>query len=133
MQTNYEIEKLTKDILNYQYNIVDIDCEFDGKEVFVKFEYNYEWIKELKRKNKMKVQVSEYYTEEYGFNRQTSLVIKIDNKQVFSVNELCECPEDATFGRELSDCNNIPELLRKAYEAGRTGDTFEVEYIEEDE
>lgn len=77
----------------------------------------------------MKVQVIEYYTEEYRFNRQSSLVIKIDNKQVFGMNELCECPEDATFGRELSDCNNIPELLKRAYEAGKSGDSFVIEYI----
>lgn len=81
----------------------------------------------------MKVQVQEYYDNRYDFERQSSLVIKIDDKRVFGINELCECPEDATFGRELSDCNNIPDLLRRAYEAGKNGDYFEIEYIKEEE
>ena len=80
----------------------------------------------------MKVKVTEDYTEEYGFERQTSLSIEIDGKTVFGINELYECPEDATFGRDLSDCNRIPELLRKAYEAGKAGDNFEIEYVQED-
>lgn len=80
----------------------------------------------------MKVNVIEYYTEEYGFERQTSLSIEIDGETVFGINELCDCPEDATFGRDLSDCNNIPELLRRAYEAGKAGEFFEIEYIQED-
>jgi hypothetical protein len=66
------------------------------------------------------------------FERQTSLCVKIDGKRVFGINELCECPEDATFERDLSDCNNIPELLKRAYEAGKAGDFFEIEYVQED-
>ena len=80
----------------------------------------------------MKVKVTEGYTEEYGFERQTSLYIEIDGKRVFRIYELCDCPDDATFGRDLSDCNNIPELLRRAYEAGKAGDSFEIEYAQED-
>lgn len=81
----------------------------------------------------MKVQVQEYWDKSYGFDTQTSLVIEIDGKSVFRMNELCESPEDATFGRDLSDCNNIPSLLRRAYEAGKNGDYFEIEYIKEEE
>ena len=81
----------------------------------------------------MKVQVQECYDNSYDFERQSSLVIKIDDKQVFEINELCESPEDATFGRDLSVCNNIPDLLRQAYEAGKNGDYFEIEYIKEEE
>ena len=81
----------------------------------------------------MTIQVKEYYDNSGGFRRQGSLVIKIDDKQVFSINELCESPEDAIFTRDLSDCNRIPGLLRMAYEAGKNGDFFEIEYIEEDE
>lgn len=81
----------------------------------------------------MKVQVQECYDNSYDFERQSSLVIKIDDKRVFRMNELCECPEDATFGRDLSDCNNIPDLLRRAYEAGKNGELFEIEYINEEE
>ena len=81
----------------------------------------------------MKVQVQEYYDNSYDFERQSSLVIKIDGKRVFGISELCECPEDATFRRDLSDCNNIPSLLRRAYESGKNGEEFEIEYIKEEE
>ena len=80
----------------------------------------------------MKVQVKEYY-DNSGFRRQGSLVIRIDDKQVFEINDLSDSPEYSTFDRDLSDCNRIPELLRMAYEAGKNGDFFEIEYIKEDE
>jgi hypothetical protein len=81
----------------------------------------------------MKVKVKEYYDNTSVLRPQVSLVIKIDDKQVFCVNELCDSPEDATFDRDLSDCNRIPELLRIAYVAGYNRDFFEIEYIEEEE
>ena len=81
----------------------------------------------------MKVEVIEGYTEEFSFERQTSLDIKIDGETEFSIYELSDCPEDATFSRDLSDCNGIPEMLRKAYYAGKAGEEFSVQYLTEEE
>lgn len=81
----------------------------------------------------MIVEVTEYYTKEFGFERQTSLDIDIDGKRAFSIYEFTDCPEDATFGRDLGYCNSIPELLRKAYKAGKAGEEFLVQYLKDEE
>lgn len=40
-------------------------------------------------------------------------------------------PEDATFERDLSDCKRIPEILKKAYEAGVRREGLIIEEWEE--
>lgn len=81
----------------------------------------------------MKVEVIEENSKEFGYEYQNSLEIKIDGGSVFNMHNLCECPEDASFERDLSDCNYIPELLRRAWEAGKACEEFSIEYIQEDE
>lgn len=39
-------------------------------------------------------------------------------------------PEDMNFGRNLSDVFNIPDLLQMAYNAGKNGELFEMEWVE---
>lgn len=64
---------------------------------------------------------SDYYESE---------AMTIDGKDSVSVHPLCECPEDAIIGRDLISCQEIAELMKKAYTAGKNGEKFEVEVIE---
>jgi hypothetical protein len=41
-------------------------------------------------------------------------------------------PEDNCLGRDLSFVYDIVPLMQEAYEAGKRGDAFEVEKVEED-
>lgn len=47
----------------------------------------------------------------------------IGSERVYS---LCESPEDAIIGRSLISCKRIISWMRKAYEAGKNGEEFEV-------
>ncbi|PKJ52649.1 hypothetical protein [Bacillus sp. SN10] len=51
----------------------------------------------------------------------------------FSIGSLSECPEDATLERDLSFVYSIAGYMRGAYEAGKRGDAFIVNYTDEDE
>jgi hypothetical protein len=42
-------------------------------------------------------------------------------------------PEDSNLGRNFCDVYQIPALMKEAYEAGKNGETFEIENIEVDE
>lgn len=57
--------------------------------------------------------------------------IKIDGKGVFSVWD--GEPEDANLARDFCDVYSIPDLMRKAWEAGKAGEelVFSEEAIEE--
>ena len=59
------------------------------------------------------------------------LHIYIDGKKVFLVGD--GEPEDSNLGRDFGDCCKIPDLMKRAFEAGehstRFGE-FEVEYKE---
>lgn len=61
---------------------------------------------------------------------QDFLTIEIDGKKEFHVYE--GAPEDATLYRDFADCNLVPELMRKAYEAGKNGEDFTIEKIKSD-
>ncbi len=50
----------------------------------------------------------------------------IDGKHKISVYPLCECPEDAIIGRDLISCEEIADLMKLAYEAGKNGEKFDV-------
>ena len=41
--------------------------------------------------------------------------------------------EDATLSRDFNDCWSIPNLMKRAYEAGKKGDSLEISNEEEDE
>jgi len=57
--------------------------------------------------------------------------IHIDDKLELS---FCDGePEDNNMCRNFNDVYSIPDLLRKAYEAGKAGESFEVESEERKE
>lgn len=58
-----------------------------------------------------------------------SLEISIDDVYKFRVYHDMEAPEDNDLGRNFSDCHDIPDMMRKAYIAGKNGEDFEIEYI----
>ena len=59
------------------------------------------------------------------------LEIFVDGKRVFSVSD--GEPEDATLSRDFNDCWKVGDLMKMAYEAGRTGEDFGISNIMEDE
>ena len=77
----------------------------------------------------MKVIVTERVDFEWGYEE---LEIVINDNTKFKVGSY-DAPEDNTLSRNFSDCYDIPELLRKAYDAGRNGEKFEIEYVEGDD
>lgn len=69
----------------------------------------------------MKVKVIHSDLSDY----RNALKIEIDGKRVFSV---CDGqPEDSNLSRAFNDCYSIPDLLKRAYEAGKNGESYEVE------
>lgn len=78
----------------------------------------------------MRVVVTREKSDDYTYE---ALEIVIDGKHKFSVHHSEDTPEDNTLYRNFSDCYDIPALLRKAYEAGKRGEKFELEYEEDEE
>lgn len=60
-----------------------------------------------------------------------AIEIFIDGKRVFSVGD--GEPEDSNLGRDFSDCWQIPDLLKMAYEAGKKGEELIIETEEVDD
>ncbi|AGI11910.1 hypothetical protein PQE71_gp178 [Bacillus phage Izhevsk] len=65
--------------------------------------------------------------------RQQMLEIIIDNVTKFSVHSDEQYPEDNRLSDNFEDCYDIPALLRKAWEAGKNGEDFKVEYVREED
>lgn len=65
------------------------------------------------------------------YDGMATLKVRVDGKEEISVYPLNECPEDAFLERDLGFAYDIPELMRKAYEAGKDGEEFVIEEIEE--
>ena len=53
-----------------------------------------------------------------------SFEVLIDGESKFHMGVAADCPEDHTFGRDLSAVFGIPELLQLAYRAGFKGEDF---------
>lgn len=51
--------------------------------------------------------------------------LEIDGKVEFDVYD--GEPEDNSLMRNFNDCVKIPDLLKRAYEAGKNGEEFELE------
>jgi len=62
---------------------------------------------------------------------RNSLEIRIDGKK--AVKFLDGEAEDANLSRDFRDCYKIPELIRKAHEAGARGEVLKVTTREVDE
>lgn len=59
---------------------------------------------------------------------RSTLRIEVDGKERFSATD--GEPEDNNLYRNFSDCDNIPSLMRSAYEAGKRRETFDIKQIE---
>lgn len=57
----------------------------------------------------------------------------IDGKEVMSVCDLWECPEDAILGRDLNSMEEVADLMYLAYKAGKKGEVWDRETIEYEE
>ena len=60
-----------------------------------------------------------------------SLTIEVDGNIEFAVGD--GEPEDSNLARDFSDCLSVIDLMKMAYEAGKNGETWEYELIEENE
>jgi hypothetical protein len=54
--------------------------------------------------------------------------MSIDGQHVLSVYPLCECPEDATIGRDLVSCSDVAEYMRLAFQAGANGEELRLDF-----
>lgn len=58
----------------------------------------------------------------------------VDDKDVASIRDLSECPEDAHIGRDLIDGRDIIRFIQLGYEKGKAGEEIEImERFEEDD
>ena len=60
---------------------------------------------------------------------QDSMSISIDGEKVFAAHD--GEPEDNTLSRNFNDCYKIIDIIRKAYDAGKAGESIEFETIED--
>lgn len=60
-----------------------------------------------------------------------ALEITIDGKLVLSFWD--GEPEDATLARNFKDCWQIDGIIEQAFNAGKSGEEFSVEHLQEDE
>ncbi len=64
-----------------------------------------------------------------GYEESQEMII--DGKSTLSVGPLCECPEDAIIGRDLVSCCRVADLMKRAFDAGVAGETFDVGIVKE--
>lgn len=58
-------------------------------------------------------------------------MLEIENENTYYICPLYDCPEDAVIGRGLIDAHDLLYVLKIGYEAGKRGDTLEIEEVEE--
>ena len=73
---------------------------------------------------KLLVTNSEWGGDDYP---RESIELALDGKVVFCVGD--GEPEDMNLRRDLKDCRDVPELMRKAHAAGVRGEPFDVEVV----
>lgn len=56
--------------------------------------------------------------------------MKIDDKSVLCVFPLYECPEDASLERSMLSCSQVADYMQRAYDAGKSGEEFEITIIQ---
>lgn len=76
----------------------------------------------------MRVIVTHERSDDYMYE---GLEIVIDDTYKFSVSHSEDSPEDNNLHRNFADCYDIPNMLRKAYDAGKRGEEFDIEYTNE--
>lgn len=77
----------------------------------------------------MKVDVYAWRDSE-GYINQS---LFINGKVVSYVYPLYDCPEDAIIGRDLKDCEDLANYIKRGYEAAKNGEELEIEYHEGDD
>ena len=78
------------------------------------------------------IETHEFNNSDHGEVSQVTVeVITNDGKDSVSIGE--GEPEDMTLFRDLSDAYFISNLIQLAYQAGKNGEEFEYELIEEKE
>lgn len=74
------------------------------------------------------------YSKSDNYDGTTYQLVKIKNKNCFSVSNLDECPEDAIIGRDLFDANDYLDAVEFGMKLAKQGyDGIEVENKESDE
>ena len=80
----------------------------------------------------MKVkETHEFYNSDHDDASQISIELVRDNGEKQSVGFGEGEPEDMYLFRDLSDAYSLYDLVKLAYEAGKAGEPFEYELIEE--
>ncbi|KYC67210.1 hypothetical protein [Heyndrickxia coagulans] len=71
----------------------------------------------------------------YGknYDDMETLELEVNGKHELSVRPLNECPEDAYLERDLGFAYDIPDLMKRAYEAGKAGEDFTIIEVDESE
>jgi hypothetical protein len=71
--------------------------------------------------------------DKYDYRSGQSMLI--DDKEMLSIYDLSDCPEDARIGRDLVDCNRVFDFMKRAYLAGKNGEEllFSEETVEWDD
>lgn len=81
----------------------------------------------MSKKFKLKVEGKERWT------CYSQSIIDENNKLLFSVCDLSDCPEDAIIGRSLFDANDYIDTLHLGMQLAKEGyDDIEVEWIKDD-
>ena len=74
------------------------------------------------------ISLTEKAVEERDYRNE--IEIKINGVRVFRVND--GEPEDSNLSRDFNDCWNIPNLMKKAYQAGVIGNEMTIKWTEVD-
>jgi hypothetical protein len=73
------------------------------------------------------------FTHGKDWNGSASLGMDIDGRGGFWIGCLSECPEDASLERNLGFVYSIEDWIKKAYEAGKSGEPLEIIHENEED
>ena len=68
-----------------------------------------------------------------GYGGGPTHQVAVDGKEIRTIGDLCECPEDAIVGRDLVDGYDIVKYIQMGYDAAKRGEVLEVEEMEVEE
>ncbi len=60
-----------------------------------------------------------------SYDLRDGYCIEVDGEEVFEAYD--GEPEDSNLSRDFNAIYSIPDLMKRAYEAGKAGETFEIE------
>ncbi len=85
----------------------------------------------------MKITVTSYMVNEYGYDSERSQDMEAISGEIKnSISQLGDFEgqsEDATFNRDIHCPSDYLSIIRMAYEAGKAGESLDVEFIEKKE